>query len=602
MVRLLPLRSGRGRLQLAPETVLAGGWMVVLGALEILGRRSETDVHDSAAVLTLVSLGLITWRQHARKPMKLLTTAGARIRAWKERWEQHGIELGTDLRGEPPLPLAQPQRMLLALLSCLALCAVLWWQRSHFPSAARSTLLQFSAALYFVLLTALWSLLLTGAAVAFVAPLGLLGELFEERGGKTERLRSELVLGCAALTVVVYAVCALVLPAVAPLVVIVLVLAVLVAALSWPRSPELLLIWRRRSGGPLRSLPWRWLALQHSALLAAWIGALVLLGRGDRMTAGGQAASSVTAGLAGLFAWPMAGTYVGYAVMMWREMGLGRRVDPSRPRAPRVRLEGRPAAALRPVLAALRSEGFETTTEESGPAGALDVRVRVLDEDESEAVWTWPPAPLWPLAVSEEEILQADVLTKLRRRDEIQRRRAFLRGLEKLMRRIARGRPQRGHGLWVAPHLWYATRLTRDEDEEDRFLSGPRWHPTVPPAARAHLFEVLSGAQIDLIFLEDGIGFRRLRRVFALLFEYHDLFGGGRRAEERQFSGLPGVRVVIHDFDLQEPFRSERYPEPDYEDIGRARILHVFRDRGGEEEDQNVPVDSGSRPEPVGAF
>ena len=602
MVRLLPLRSGRGRLQLAPETVLAGAWMVVLGALEILGRRSETDVHDSAAVLTLVSLGLITWRQHVRQPLKLVTAIGARIRIWKERWEQRGIDVGTDLRGEPPLPRAGPRRMWLTLLGAWALCALLWWQRAYFPGEARSAFLEFSAALYFLLLTVLWGLLLTGAAVAFVAPLGLLGELFEERGGKFERLRSEWVLACAAGSFAGYALCALVLPTVTPLVLVLLVLAGLACGLAWPRSPELLLVWRPRSGGSLRSFPWRWLALQHSAFLAAWIGILVLLGRGDRMTSSGEAASSVTAGLAGLFAWPMAGCFLGYAVMMWREMGLGRRVDPSRPRAPRVRIEGRLEREIGGVLSALRKEGFETTTEEAGPAEALDVRVRVLNESASETVWTWPPAPLWPLAVSADELSQADTLAKLRRRDEIQRRRAFLRGLEKLMRRLARRRPEQGRGLWIAPHLWYATRLTRDEDEEDRFLSGPRWHPTVPPAARAHLYDVMTGAQIDLIFVEDGIGFRRLRRVFALLFEYHDLFGGKRRAEERQFLGLPGVRVVIHDFDLEEPFQSKHYPEPDYEDIGRARILHVFRDRGGDEEDLMAPVDSGRRPEPVGAL
>jgi hypothetical protein len=84
-----------------------------------------------------------------------------------------------------------------------------------------------------------------------------------------------------------------------------------------------------------------------------------------------------------------------------------------------------------------------------------------------------------------------------------------------------------------------------------------------------------------------------------VLFEVFDRFGGKRRAEEIQFQGMPRVRVLIHDFQLDQPFESNTYPEPRFEDLGRARILHVFRDRGDQEEFVEPPSDSSRTPTPL---
>ena len=56
---------------------------------------------------------------------------------------------------------------------------------------------------------------------------------------------------------------------------------------------------------------------------------------------------------------------------------------------------------------------------------------------------------------------------------------------------------------------------------------------------------------------------------------------------------MPGVRVLLHEHDIESvsAFPSEDFPEPDYEDFGRARILHVFLDQGGSEETTDVPFD-----------
>jgi hypothetical protein len=58
--------------------------------------------------------------------------------------------------------------------------------------------------------------------------------------------------------------------------------------------------------------------------------------------------------------------------------------------------------------------------------------------------------------------------------------------------------------------------------------------------------------------------------------------------------------VIIHPFELENPFRAGDYPELQYTDISRARILHVFRDRGEQTETVSPPRDREGIP--VGAY
>jgi hypothetical protein len=112
----------------------------------------------------------------------------------------------------------------------------------------------------------------------------------------------------------------------------------------------------------------------------------------------------------------------------------------------------------------------------------------------------------------------------------------------------------------------------------------------------------MRATRVDLVFIEDGVSFKRLRRVLRVLFEVYDVHAGRRPAEEVDFRGLPGTRVVIHDFQFDEPYQSRTYPEPKYEFLGRARILHVFKDRGGQEEQLESPFDMDRSPAPMGVM
>jgi hypothetical protein len=104
-----------------------------------------------------------------------------------------------------------------------------------------------------------------------------------------------------------------------------------------------------------------------------------------------------------------------------------------------------------------------------------------------------------------------------------------------------------------------------------------------------------------MIFVEDGVTFRNLERALRVLTELYDVHGGTRRAEEMHFRGVPKVRAMIHEYEPGNPFRSDVYPEPKFDDLSRVRVLHIFRDRGAGEELTDQPFDFSSTPAPAGA-
>jgi hypothetical protein len=294
----------------------------------------------------------------------------------------------------------------------------------------------------------------------------------------------------------------------------------------------------------------------------------------------------------------------GALTVLLAQMVLGRYYDPARPARPVARLRGVPTST-RPLIGDLfRRQAWNIRFAGNGP---LEVPLELVETK----LPTTNDEPHWPLPVTVAELeSDAGVWERLRRRDEIQSRRKVVAGLERLFK-LAASRPSRGgNGYWVAPHLWFIAGLMRDGDDEpdladNTILSrtaGPPYHRVLPRAARHHMYRILRALKVDLIFVEDGVGFRRLRKVLRVLFETYDVHGGRRAAEEVDFRGLPGTRVLIHDFQFDEPFKSEVYPEPKYDYLGRARILHVFRDRGEQEEPLENPFDFERTPAPAGAY
>ena len=105
-----------------------------------------------------------------------------------------------------------------------------------------------------------------------------------------------------------------------------------------------------------------------------------------------------------------------------------------------------------------------------------------------------------------------------------------------------------------------------------------------------------------MIFVEDGVGFQKVEKVMRILMELYDIHGGRLRAEEMHFQGMPKVRVMFHDYQPGSPFESDVYSGPKVDDLNRVRMLHIFRDRGGQEERVEPPFDFSWTPAPAGAM
>jgi hypothetical protein len=338
-------------------------------------------------------------------------------------------------------------------------------------------------------------------------------------------------------------------------------------------------------------------------LITLAVVALVLTALGDRVVGvQGPETMPITSLLGLVLAWLAPGALTA----LLAQMALGRYFDPARPARPVAHVTGSKSED-RPALRQWFARRGWTVRFGRRPA-PLDVPLILV----AEKVPTVDDEPRWPLPVTLAD-LESDAGTweRLRRRDEIQCRRKVLSALERLFK-LAGSRPRRGgSGYWVAPHFWFVTGLMRDtqRDADDEFdladgailagTVGPPYHRLLPRAARHHVYTMLRALHVDLIFVEDGVTFKRLKKVLRVLFEVYDVHGGRRPAEEVDFRGLPGTKVLIHDFQFDEPFRSETYPEPKYDYLGRARILHVFRDRGEHEEPLEAPFDFGRTPVPA---
>ena len=102
-----------------------------------------------------------------------------------------------------------------------------------------------------------------------------------------------------------------------------------------------------------------------------------------------------------------------------------------------------------------------------------------------------------------------------------------------------------------------------------------------------------------MVFVEDGVSQRTVEKVLRVLFELYDVHGGQRKAEDHLFRGLPKVRVMVHDYAPGRPFKTDKYREPQFDDLSRARVLHVFRDHGGHEAPTEAPFDFSWEPSPA---
>jgi len=523
------------RVRPSPEIIIAATWLAALAGVEIAGRHSGSDLTDALLLLFLAFCAAATALVHGFRKLKLVQ-AGMRfaLRLGKTLARLH-VEFGFDFRGAPAVRPGFPTSWKRGLVILAVLTVGLTIFSGWFPSGLRALLAPRFYLLYLALLGVLWvSALAATWLLGFVIWAGIHDRFVESFSGRGVRPTGPERLARLAIMAVLVA-AATILPSWAPLAIIAGSLIVVTIALAQTGS-GLSILWRARKSDGLRAFDGRLLLwLQWAAPLTV-AGDLVLLSRGqvlwtnDPFSALGD--NPLTLLLGSALAWTAAAVS-GLAV--WHSL-----------RYARLSLLGKPLPSV-PVAAEL--------------AGTVERDAR---------------------------------------RQEIQHRRNIIRGLEKVFKRAARQRRRGGTGVWLGLQHWFMLGLSPDDNGLSRTVRdstiidgivGPPFHQVVATRARVHYRQITTALEIDLILVEHGVPFRRLVRVLRMMFEIYDVYAGRQRAEERHFTGLPGVRVIIHDFDMaQSPaLGRDNYPEPDYDQIGRARILHVFRDRGESEVREEVP-------------
>jgi hypothetical protein len=598
-MRLLASVLPRGFRTLPPGTGFTLALCGCLVGLEVVGRVAASDVHDGLAGFALLAIAATVAIRHRRAPLPWVTRLAGWIRRALASAAWLRFDHGYDLRGTPPIPRKTPRvvwAFVLLLVVWAGLAAAAW---AAYPTGWRELGVHTLYTLYLAGLLALWAGLMACIFVGVYVPVEAIGRGLRQWLGETDRRGAELAV------VVGYAVIvSMIASAVTPI--WMLALCATVAVGAWlaylPHGSDgAAVLWRAGPDRPVYSVPLHRLLAATAGLLALLLLAVLMTACGNRLFVASPAADAmpVTAVLGAVAAWTLPGLL---AVAGLRLFGAWRN-DPARRTPPTAHLSGIDPAALRRAAALVARWGWRVRTGVSAREPG-SVGVEVVESERSEATEF---DPRWPLRLSVADLEAGEVRQRLDRRDEIQVRRQLFRGLAKLFKRAAMFKGPGGGGFLLAPHWWFIEGMGREDAEgADETavppLVGPPYHRVLPPRARQHAHRVLRATQVDMIFVEDGVSYRKVEKVLRVLTELYDVHGGRRRAEELHFRGLPKVRVMIHEYEPGNPFQSELYPEPKFDDLSRVRVLHVFRDRGGHEERVEPPADFSWTPAPAGAL
>lgn len=597
-MKLLPSVMPRGT-----RILPAGAWftLLVVGSLvglEVLGRFATSDVHDGLAAFILLGVAGSVMLRHRRDPIAWVSRLGAyfkRFTAWAP-WLKY--DHGVDLRGVPPLPRRMPPVMwaITAGLIVWGVAAGLAW--FAFPDGWRIAGFYSSYILYLGSLLVLWGMLLACTFVGVYVPVAVIDRTLRGWVGDTDRRGAELaaVVGYAILVSAI----AWVVPPTAVLALCLVVAAGAMLAFLPRRGNGAAILWRAGPDEPVYAIPLHRVIAAVITLLSLILFDVLLTACGGRLFGtGGEDSMPVTALFGAVAAWVMPGLFVVAGVRLisaWR-------IDPARQSRPTIHISGENGIARRLAARTIRAWGWRVKVQ---PAlrDVGTIGVEVVPPEKSEATEF---DPRWPLKVSVDDVAAGAVRERLERRDEIHLRRQFFKGLAKLFKRASTFKGPGGGGYWLAPHWWFFDGMGREDsdaadEEAPPPIVGPPYHRILPARSRQNMYRVLRATQVDMIFVEDGVGYRKLEKVIRVLLELYDVHGGKRKAEELHFRGLPKVRVMIHEYEPGNPFKSDLYPEPKMDDISRVRVLHVFRDRGGHEEEVEPPYDFSWSPAPVGVL
>jgi hypothetical protein len=583
------------------QVLFSMGIVTGLLALEVLGRAATSDVQDGLGALALVALAGVVAFWHRRRPLDWVNWLIHRVQRFGKRMRKWKYEHGIDFRGTPPLPHRLPAIAWwigFGLLAWGAASVGVWYL---LPGGWRDIGVRTSYVFYLLILLVLWSLLFAGLLAGLFVPMMLLDRRLRESLADSDR---RVVLAVAGFTYI-FAItgAAAYFPVVGVMSVCGLTAAV---ALVWcirPGSAELALLWRARRSGQIYSVPApRLIAAAVIGLIFAYTD-LILTGLCGRLLTNIQAedAMPLTGSLAALVAWTTPGLLLILAARLYE----GWRSNPSQRTPPTMHVQSpRASDALERITEIVSKWGYRIRADDGRPK-ATEVGLQLVHPELSEATEF---DPRWPLKVSLSDLQKGAVRERFDRRDEIQLRRRFFRGLRTLMKQARTESKSHGGGYWLAPHWWFFNGLGREEgdaskrteDGEGSLKSvGPPFSSVFGRRARQHLHRVLRGVEVDVIYIEDGVSIKQMVQVFRALLEVYDVYGGKKRVDDHSFVGIPKVRVIVHELSPEKPSTAVKYRQPKFDDLSRGRVLHVFRDRGDSEELSDTPFDFSSEPSPM---
>lgn len=562
-------------------------WGTFCACLEFFLPGGSSSWWDVLAVaINLVFIGLVVWLRDYLDPS--FTFGLKRIVQKLKSWIfQYIFRIGVDFRGTPPMEKRIPTFFVVTGLISLGIVVLTFLSPHSFPFGFREKSVALSSSLYIMALTCLW---LWDFFVAFISGYFAWIHINDSiQTGRNDRLKGKVSHIGIPLALFLCVLCAsLLLPVYLPFY-LMLGVVTISTVMSWfIPSHSFRLVWQSFDNSKIYHLSLVWVL---------FIGLSSVVGF-NILTSALATMSSWTTNIKGPTIWVglisgWSGVLGGVA-WLWttslRLMLLSNK-DPSRPVPTSLKLLHVPQDPE--FKDSLESKGFILSKESSRHTTELrlneDAPRQRVTYSSSEKVWQIHPY----------DLLHAEVLSELKALDRQSRRQEILEVIQECLNKAKDRHFEAGSGYWFAPHLWYLKGMTRDTDESDSIFVSLPYHQIFTKEARHHCYELYTGLDLDLIFIEDAVKVESVIQVFNQVFDRLDLWGK-HRIEDHHIRGIPSVRVLIHSFENKVEWKNENYPEPDYEEISRARILHIMKDRGGDEDPVIPDFDPTQKPQLLG--
>ncbi len=560
--------------------------------IELFAQRNPNDLWDIPFVLVLAMLGLVaaSLSRYRELPLTswLLELGSGLVSRLRERLV---LSLGLDFHPErhPRLPAFTGLRR--AVLVAALAAAALYPARGLLRELLLLTRVPGVHTLHVLLLGCTWLVLLAGLVVH--VPAAVLGaiEVLKRRAGLHGLSRALCVAALLAAAATLMAVLdeAVGLEGCLSVLAFAALLPSVVRAVEPQGGPWLNVAIGK--GGEPRTAPLSDLVRDAHRLFAleAFLVVCALA-----PVAGESDVLPVSTLLLRLYGWSAAWLYTGGALLALGEFNRRRRLfDPAFERS-RV-LWAAPGPEARSLLderAAIEQAGWRLVVSDElpGPDDAdLLVGIPAGLKPNSSVPLARVPAGLFLLGRD-----PGTVLCEVDERDKARRSAAVL---ERLLTATRPRVADRGEGTFLVPQCWMVVGLTRDDDrpEGDRMPAmtfGQSFQAALGTRLRRFLFEVMSRAGIDVFYIEDAVTPQQFGQVLDRLCEHHVTRALPEAVSERDFLGLHGLHVVLHEVDPETDGLKGVDAHLTRNAISRARILIVGKDRGGGGDDDGpAPIE-----------